>query len=190
MSEMFTKCNGFIVSGDPLVYADSATMSGQGTVSEPFGVKSTDLFVQEPLYTGTSGNSAYIGWNNETVLWEAATTANATSAGNFNESPFNFERIGVYWLMNNDGTLQSPTYQEFPTLENTTYYLNAGFGNSYCYIGKVHFNVGSASFSSTKAQGIQIANWNATATIASIDTNYLTKMRNGFYKIVGIDRKA
>ena len=70
MSEMFTKCNGFIVSGDPLVYADSATMTGQGTVSEPFGVKNTDLFVQEPLYTGTSGSSAYIGWNNETVLWE------------------------------------------------------------------------------------------------------------------------
>ena len=127
--------------------------------------------------------------NDETVLWSAATTANATSAGIFNENPFNFERIGVYWLMNNDGTLQSPTYQEFPTLPNTTYYLNAGFGNSYCYIGKVHFNVGSASFSSTKAQGIQIANWNATSNIASIDPNYLTKMRNGFYKIVGINRK-
>lgn len=126
--------------------------------------------------------------NDETVLWEVATTANATSAGNFSENPFNFERIGVYWLMNNDGTLQSPTYQEFPTLQNTTYYLNAGFGNSYCYIGKVHFNVGSSSFSSTKAQGIQIANWNATASITSIDPNYLNKMRNGFYRIVGINR--
>ena len=134
-----------------------------------------------------SAGTVRIG-TDETVLWSAPSTANATSAGNFNENPFNFERIGVYWLMNNDGTLQGPTYEEFPTLPNTTYYLNAGFGNSYCYIGKVHFNVGSASFSSTKAQGIQIAGWNNTASVASIDTNYLTKMRNGFYKIVGLNR--
>ena len=95
MSEMFTKCNGFIVSGDPLVYADSATMTGQGTVSEPFGVKSTDLFVQEPLYTGVSGNSAYIGWNNETVLW----SGNSTGSGyvfNLSGNISDYEYIEMY----------------------------------------------------------------------------------------------
>ena len=95
MSEMFTKCNGFIVSGDPLVYADSATMTGQGTVSEPFGVKSTDLFVQEPLYTGTSGNSAYIGWNNETVLFDAGLISNHTSAATLSEPLSGFDKIEV-----------------------------------------------------------------------------------------------
>lgn len=96
MSEMFTKCNGFIVSGDPLVYADSATMTGQGTVSEPFGVKSTDLFVQEPLYTGTSGNSAYIGWNNETVLYTGVYNSTVTSV-TLSEPTTNFETVKVYW---------------------------------------------------------------------------------------------
>ena len=73
MSEIFTKIGGYIASGDPLVYADSATMTGDGTVASPFGVNKMDMFVQSPLFTGTSGEgdntSAYIGWNNETVLW-------------------------------------------------------------------------------------------------------------------------
>lgn len=86
MSEMFTKCNGFIVSGDPLVYADSATMTGQGTVSEPFGVKTQQLFVQAPLFTGTSGEgsatSGYIGFSgyNETTLWEGTAHPNGLTA--------------------------------------------------------------------------------------------------------------
>jgi len=70
MSEMFTKIGGYIASGDPLVYSDSATMTGDGTVASPFGIKASDLYVQEPLFTGTSGTSAYIGWRpDETVLW-------------------------------------------------------------------------------------------------------------------------
>ena len=125
MSEMFTKCNGFIVSGDPLVYADSATMTGQGTVSEPFGVKSTDLFVQEPLYTGVSGNSAYIGWNNETVLYSATATPsqiikNQVSAFQLSESIANFDRIrlnfihsygyGTYQFCNSVEITVNPSY--------------------------------------------------------------------------------
>lgn len=86
MSEMFTKCNGFIVSGDPLVYADSATMTGQGTVSEPFGVKSTDLFVQEPLYTGTSGDSAYIGFDSDIAGISGPLLNTKTFAGYWNGS--------------------------------------------------------------------------------------------------------
>lgn len=122
---MFTKCNGFIVSGDPLVYADSATMTGQGTVSEPFGVKSTDLFVQEPLYTGVSGNSAYIGWNNETVLYSATATPsqiikNQVSAFQLSESIANFDRIrlnfihsygyGTYQFCNSVEITVNPSY--------------------------------------------------------------------------------
>lgn len=88
MSEMFTKIGGYIASGDAMVYADSATMTGDGTVASPFGVNKTDMFVQSPLFTGTSGEgsatSAYIGIQpsaqyNETVLWE--TTAGMAPAG-------------------------------------------------------------------------------------------------------------
>ena len=99
MSEMFTKCNGFIVSGDPLVYADSATMTGQGTVSEPFGVKSTDLFVQKPLYTGVSGNSAYIGWNNETILWSGD-----ASAFSLSEAATGFDNLQITYYPTEGGT--------------------------------------------------------------------------------------
>ena len=103
MSEMFTKCNGFIVSGDPLVYADSATMTGQGTVNDPFGVKSTDLFVQSPLYTGTSGNSAYIGFNgyNETKLWTTTATAGENIQTFTLSEPYTaFERIKLFYHIN------------------------------------------------------------------------------------------
>jgi len=145
------------------------------------------LYVQEPLFTANSGDAVYVGWRpDETVLWEGT----GTSAGTLSENPYNFDRIGVYWIMNNDGTLQSPTYQEFYTKEDSPYYLDVGFGNSYAYIGKVSFTMNSTGFSATKAQGIQIPAWNATAaSIATIDTTYLSKMRNGFTKVVGINRK-
>ena len=146
------------------------------------------LYVQEPLFTANSGDAVYVGWRpDETVLWEGASTG--TSAGSFNENIFNFERFGVYWIMNNDGTYQSPTYQEFWTRPDTNYYLHIGFGNTYCYQGTINFSIASGGFSATKAQGIQITAWNAAANISTIDTPYLSKMRNGFTKIVGINRK-
>ena len=112
---MFTKCNGFIVSGDPLVYADSATMTGQGTVSEPFGVKSTDLFVQEPLYTGTSGNSAYIGWNNETVLYDVPAGSTAVT---LSELATNFERLKITYN-SHEATTAVPEIREVPSTATT-----------------------------------------------------------------------
>lgn len=67
MSETFTKIGGYIASGDALVYGDANTISGSGTVADPFGVKTQQLFVQAPLFTGTSGEgsatSGYIGCN-------------------------------------------------------------------------------------------------------------------------------
>ena len=124
--------------------------------------------------------------NDETVLWSGASTG--TSAGSFTENIFNFERFGVYWIMNNDGTYQSPTYQEFWTKPDTNYYLHIGFGNTYCYQGTINFSIASGGFTANKAQGTQITAWNAAATISTIDTPYLSKMRNGFTKIIGINR--
>lgn len=72
MSEIFTKIGGYIASGDPLVYADSASMTGDGTVASPFGVNKMDMFVQAPLFTGTSGEgdntSAYIGFSGDSFI--------------------------------------------------------------------------------------------------------------------------
>lgn len=82
MSEIFTKIGGFVASGDAMVYADSATMTGDGTVASPFGVNKMDMFVQAPLFTGTSGEgdntSAYIGCSgyNETVLFSGDVSPN------------------------------------------------------------------------------------------------------------------
>ena len=100
MSEMFTKIGGYIASGDPLVYSDSATMTGDGTVASPFGVNKTDMFVQSPLFTGTSGEgdnvSAYIGCNlNETVLWSG--TGNSGTTITLSEPLENFEKVGIFW---------------------------------------------------------------------------------------------
>ena len=66
--------------------------------------------------------------------------------------------------------------------------INIGFGNTYCYQGTINFSIASGGFTANKAQGIQITSWNATASISTIDTPYLSKMRNGFIKIIGINR--
>lgn len=94
MSE-FVELGGYIVSGETLVYPDNTTMTGDGTVENPFGVKSTDLFVQNPLFTGTSGTSAYIGFNNETVLWSGS--AYKDDIITLNENYTNFEELKFYW---------------------------------------------------------------------------------------------
>jgi hypothetical protein len=113
MSEIFTKIGGYIASGDPLVYADSATMTGDGTVASPFGVNKMDMFVQAPLFTGTSGEgdntSAYIGWNNEAVLWEGTTTTGCT----LSEYATNFDKVQVTYYSTEGGTAR-PFITEFP----------------------------------------------------------------------------
>lgn len=159
---------GNYILSTPQEVSHDNTLSGNGTVDSPLGVV--------PGY-------------NETVLWSG--NATGTSAGSFNENIFNFERFGVYWIINNDGNYQSPTYQEFWTKPDTNYYFHVGFGNTYFYQGIINFNIASGGFSATKAQGIQIPSWNATAaSIATIDIFYLSKMRNGFTKIIGINRIA
>ena len=187
MSEMFTKCNGFIVSGDPLVYADSATMTGQGTVSEPFGVKSTDLFVQSPLYTGTSGNSAYIGWNNETVLWSG--TGNI-STFTLSEKLSNFERFRMVFQGYN--TPQSGMIEEYSPAD--------GSNISYCYQHYVANNDGNplqlwaGRFSSTDNLTYNLVNWKWMCMPG--DSNAWSNTWNNndrkpmIKRIIGINRKA
>ena len=188
MSEMFTKCNGFIVSGDPLVYADSATMTGQGTVSEPFGVKSTDLFVQEPLYTGVSGNSAYIGWNNETLLYENYTPSDTI---NLSEPATAFTTLKVEM-----SATQAPAATE---------YYECIPGSAFA-IGKVTLIpaaqyklqvAGAYLTASNNFQTYKVANairwYGNTGVAGGNDTTTLTaNIKDAMYvsRIVGINRKV
>lgn len=188
MSEMFTKCNGFIVSGDPLVYADSATMTGQGTVSEPFGVKSTDLFVQEPLYTGVSGNSAYIGWNNETELWYSETfgSSDITFGSKFtlSEPTTAFEEIKIWWTRNVGS--QSIVYT-YPT-----HFWN----NTYCgvYDGFMSFYAGSNYMrGNTVITSTNFIDWFVASGWQTNENSTGLSTAKGYikpYRVVGVNRKV
>ena len=183
MSEMFTKCNGFIVSGDPLVYADSATMTGQGTVSEPFGVKNIDLFVQSPLYTGTSGNSAYIGWNNETVLWDGNGTA-ATSAA-LNEAITNFEYLG--FVLGYPGVTNGLNYQIVPASTPVLHLTYQAGNGASDYFARVYGSISETAIEITRCKMMY-----STYTSTSNDTirnNDASDMKC-LYKVIGINRKA
>lgn len=179
MSEMFTKCNGFIVSGDPLVYADSATMSGQGTISEPFGVKSIDLFVQEPLYTGTSGNSAYIGWNNETVLFTAATGSPTTGTVVMSEPPSAFERVKVLEGRGYDNAI----FHEFSGTQpdwNMTSVIIANGGSNFI------IDAGKWSISNNSANKVS----DQRVTCGSTYVKEGGSFPKGIYAVIGINRKV
>ena len=180
MSEMFTKCNGFIVSGDPLVYADSATMTGQGTVSEPFGVKSTDLFVQEPLYTGVSGNSAYIGWRpDETVLWSGADTS-ATQT--LSENITAFEEIKVY----------GKSHNFFPWISQV--WVNSGvvygIGSQMWWNNPSELDISRYCLSGDKIVPMKGSwyVWAGTATTGDLTGN--AAQASYICKVVGINRKV
>ena len=188
MSEMFTKCNGFIVSGDPLVYADSATMTGQGTVSDPFGVKSTDLFVQEPLYTGTSGSSAYIGWNNETVLWSSNTVQ---SAANLSEPMTAFDYVKVYYADDFTDTGRYHTVAQLdPNFGAYMWQPVGGLGEANAWIGITYFSADN-SYTTLCVPKVKLMNFGAWSST----TTGITKVTTGanvsvIYKVIGVNRKA
>ena len=123
MSETFTKIGGYIASGDALVYGDANTISGSGTVADPFGVKTQQLFVQAPLFTGTSGEgsatSGYIGCNlNETVLWSGNANPGGTATYVDLAEPISaFNEIGVYTNFEN---MYGPKLTRFDT-QNATW---------------------------------------------------------------------
>lgn len=188
MSEMFTKCNGFIVSGDPLVYADSATMTGQGTVSEPFGVKSTEFFVQDPLYIGTSGNSAYIGLTqiDSTVLYNGI----LTSAAQLSEPMTNFEKIELqlYPDTQNSAAYHSVHYI-MPTVTTHIWDIVDGIGLANCWISIDQLSASDdfKTLIASKRKAVNFGSFGSTATAA---LGYVTAANCVIIKkVVGIGRK-
>lgn len=194
MSEIFTKIGGYIASGDPLVYADSATMTGDGTVASPFGVNKMDMFVQAPLFTGTSGEgdntSAYIGCSgyNETVLWENTDntkTLNMQWPQTLSEPITNFEKVAFLYAP--DSYIEDAEYHTFNAYNNFNYNLVAwrcdGPSNDNIFWREAKFNCNGTSL--TNPYNCTI---NLSTAFAGGGFN-----RNGYnwlLKVVGINRKA
>lgn len=200
MSNLFTKVGGYIVSGDPLVYSNNDTMTGDGTVNNPFGVKSTDLVVNSPLFTGYSGTSAFIGYNNETVLWSASTGQQLNQGITLNESRHNFEKLGIYYtnqVISNANNRQCEYFvwpQEFGTNATGTEFrwgLGGAFNNTSgdWFLFWNTFGTATDDFiQSQQSYYMGISNFTGQASIAftagsnaSIPT---------IFKIVGINRKS
>jgi len=79
-------------------YDESGAISSINTSALSDSRAGDPLYVEYPLFTGQSGSSAYIGWNNETVLYEnyAGRPITTGSYIDLSESPLNFEYVEVY----------------------------------------------------------------------------------------------
>ena len=160
------------------IFTDSATMSGYGTEVSPFGVKTTTLFVQNPLFSGISGTSAYIGRNNETILYTGSTQDTAT----LNEDITHFEWVKVSW-----GIGQGKMTNEFDVEQisgGTVCPLTMGpsFSNGYASIyTQSWYFPNTTSFASA-----QIAKelWGKDGLMSARDAT-----AHSVYKIVGINRR-
>ena len=181
--------SGSAFAGEATIYTDSATMTGQGTVSEPFGVKSTDLFVQEPLYTGVSGNSAYIGWRpDETVLWEnpdGIMTKNIQWPQTLSEPITNFEKIS--FLYGADDYSANAEYHTFNTYNNFNYNLVAwrcdGPGSDNIFWREAKFNCNGTVLTNPYNSTINL-------TTAFNGGGFNTQGYNWLLKVVGVNRKV
>lgn len=84
-------------------YDSNGDISGINSSAISDSRAGTPLYVESPLFTGQSGNSAYIGWQgyNETKLWISDTTGGSNiQTFNLNEPYTNFERIKLYFRIN------------------------------------------------------------------------------------------
>lgn len=79
-------------------YDSDGNISGINSSAISDSRAGTPLYVESPLFTGQSGNSAYIGWNNETILYDDFTGRPSTVGGTItlSESPLNFEYVEIY----------------------------------------------------------------------------------------------
>ena len=154
--------------------------------------EAADLYVQSPLYTGVSGGSAYIGWNNETVLYSNFTGRPTTTGGtiSLSESPMNFQYIEVYL----NGVSATTT--------------SGGWANSYQKIDTVTLSsvpgltfVGLLSGNTTwwdvgcAYAGVSSTTWTKVLGYTKqVDSNAAGMMDNvnhlNIWKVVGINRTA
>ena len=137
----------------------------------------TDLYVQSPLFTGTSGTSAYIGWNNETVLFSGSSNTDIELSDSLN----NYENVKIYWT---DWNSNSCTHiNEFPTDSNTNYELFGcwpGGGDGVVLFDiSLTANANKDTLTVTQKKFINLTG----STVSTANLSYIKK-------VVGINRKS
>ena len=160
-------------------------MTGQGTVSEPFGVKSNDLYVQEPLFTGASGTSAYIGWNNETVLWEGEINTTAQSA-QLSEALSGFNSVKFYAHRLNNPIGRGIEVQEFVptwTIDTNSCYF-------YCLWTDMASNTMYQNMMYISAKDDAISFLPGWRKEGATETTGITSYGFRLEKVVGVNRKV
>ena len=203
---LYTAGSGLTLNGTTFA-VDTATVQGKltynydasGNISGIDGSslvggdpEAADLYVQSPLYTGVSGGSAYIGWNNETVLYSDY-TGRPTDTGttiSLNESPLNFQYVevflnGVSATSNAAGWANS--YQKIDTVTLSSVpgltFVGLLSGNSTWWdVGCAYTGISSTTWTKVLGYTKQV---NSTAAGLMDNDDHLN-----IWKVVGINRTA
>lgn len=140
----------------------------------------TDLYVQSPLFTGTSGTSAYIGWNNETVLWSGSCKYH--NSATLSEKPINFDRLRFYWKDWNSNI----TTHVSECSPNYTTSSNYAFGDTWAGAGSANLVLFNLILNDDFDKTIYFK-W---GTFYNCTSNNITQAtQTEIVKIVGIGRK-
>lgn len=174
-------------------YDASGNISGiDGSALVGGDPEATDLYVQAPLYTGVSGGSSYIGWNNETVLYSDYTgrPINPGDTISLNESPLNFQYVEVYL----NGTSATSTvagwansYQKVDTVTLSSVpgltFVGLLSGNSTWWdVGCAYSGVSSTTWTKVLGYTKQV---DSTAAGMTANAGHLN-----IWKVVGLNRTA
>lgn len=174
-------------------YDASGNISGiDGSALVGGDPEATDLYVQSPLYTGVSGGSAYIGWNNETVLYSDFTGRPTNTGGtiSLNESPLNFQYVEVY--LNGVSAISTSagwanSYQKIDTVTLSSVpgltFVGLLSGNTTWWdVGCAYAGVSGTTWTKVLGYTKQV---NSTAAGMMDNVNHLN-----IWKVVGINRTA
>lgn len=203
---LYTAGSGLTLNGTTFA-VDTATVQGKltydydasGNISGIDGSalvggdpEAADLYVQAPLYTGVSGGSAYIGWNNETVLYNDFSGRPTETGGtiSLNESPLNFQYVEVYLNGTNATSTAAGWANAYQKIDTVTLSSVPGLtfvgllsGNSTWWdVGCAYAGVSSTAW--TKVLGYT----------KQVDSNAAGQMTNvnhlNIWKVVGLNRTA
>ena len=203
---LYTAGSGLTLNGTTFA-ADTAVVQGKlsydydasGNISGIDGSalvggdpEAADLYVQAPLYTGVRGGSAYIGWNNETVLYNNFTGRPTTTGGtiSLSESPMNFQYIEVYLngvsaTSNADGWANSYQKVDTVTLSSVPGLTFVGLlsgTTTWWDVGCAYAGVSGTTWTKVLGYAKQV---DSTAAGMMENVNHLN-----IWKVVGVNRTA
>lgn len=162
---------------------------GIDITNDVISVKSTDLLVNEPLFTGYSGTSAFIGYNNETVLWSAATPVAGGSVIT-TEPMTSFDKIDLYF--------SDPTFVSYTTVDTiyvvpgiTSFNLCHAAGVSNAWLQIAYMTI-TGNYDTIQFEKQKNFNFGSFASETWPSPTATTGVGDSFCinKIVGINRKS